>query len=268
MVGRHHDSSVADFAVGLWITERRVMRKLVIDCETSPNLAYIWGLWNQNVGLNQIEKTGSVISFAAKWHGSKKVMFYSDHHNGHEEMVHAAHELLSAADALIHYNGKAFDVKHLQREFLLAELPPASPHVDIDLLRTVRSQFKFPSNKLTHVSEALGIGKKTPHTGFDLWRDCMMGDDKAWALMKKYNIQDVRLTEELYDRLLPWIPNHPNVGVFDEIPDACPKCGKGPMISNGTRRSKTMVYRRLNCRACGSWARTRVAEPVARPDYM
>ena len=38
------------------------MKKLVIDCETSPNLAYIWGLWNQNVGLNQIEKTGSVIS--------------------------------------------------------------------------------------------------------------------------------------------------------------------------------------------------------------
>jgi DNA polymerase III epsilon subunit-like protein len=183
-------------------------------------------------------------------------------------MVQAAHELLSAADALIHYNGKAFDVKHLQREFLLAELPPAAPHVDIDLLRTVRTQFRFPSNKLTHVSEALGIGKKTPHTGFDLWRDCMMGNDKAWALMKKYNIQDVRLTEELYDRLLPWIPNHPSVTVFDDRPDACPQCGKGPMIAHGLRRSKTMVYKRFQCRECGAWARSRVSEPVARPDYV
>jgi hypothetical protein len=244
------------------------MKKLVIDIETSPNLGYIWGLWNQNVGLNQIEKTGSVICFAAKWHGAKKVMFYSDHHDGHDEMVRAAHELLSAADALIHYNGKAFDVKHLQREFLLADLPPAAPHVDIDLLKTVRSQFRFPSNKLTHVSEALGIGKKTPHTGFDLWRDCMMGDDKAWALMKKYNIQDVRLTEELYDRLLPWIPGHPNVALAMNKPDACPQCGSGPLVSNGVRATKTMTYRRFQCMACGTWVKSRVAEPTARPDYV
>lgn len=245
------------------------MKKLVIDCETSPNLAYIWGLWNQNVGLNQIEKTGSVISFAAKWHGAKKVMFYSDHHDGHEEMVKAAHELLSEADALIHYNGKAFDVKHLQREFLLADLPPAAPHVDIDLLQTVRRQFKFPSNKLTHVSEALGIGKKTPHTGFDLWRDCMMGDDKAWALMKKYNIQDVRLTEELYDKLLPWIPNHPNVSLYDDRPDACPRCGAtGTMEASGMRRTKTMQYRRYRCIECSSWCKGRLVEPTARPTYV
>jgi hypothetical protein len=32
----------------------------------------------------------------------------------------------------------------------------------------------------------------------------MEGDEKAWAEMKKYQIQDVNLLVELYDILLPW----------------------------------------------------------------
>jgi hypothetical protein len=245
------------------------MKKLTIDIETSPNLAYVWGLWDQNVGLNQIESVGSVICFAAKWHGSKKVVYYSDHHDGHDVMVKEAWELMSEADALIHYNGKAFDVKHLQREFLLAGLGPAAPHIDIDLLAVARRQFKFPSNKLQHVSDALGLGGKLQHTGFDLWRDCMMGDDKAWAMMKKYNIQDVRLTEKLYDRLLPWIPNHPNEALFMQDPDACPQCGgKGTLISNGVRANRTMTYRRFFCTSCGAWPRERMGSKQAKPNFV
>ena len=245
------------------------MKKLTIDIETSPNLAYVWGLWDQNVGLNQIESVGSVICFAAKWHGSKKIMYYSDHHDGHEAMVKEAWALMSEADALIHYNGKAFDVKHLQREFLLAGLGPAAPHIDIDLLSVARRQFKFPSNKLQHVSEALGLGGKLQHTGLDLWRDCMMGDDKAWTLMKKYNIQDVKLTEQLYDKLLPWIPNHPNMGLWLNRPDACPQCGApNTLISNGLRANRTMTYRRFVCSNCGSWSKARVATAAERPTYV
>ena len=96
-----------------------------------------------------------------------------------------------------------------------------------------------------------------------------MGDDKAWALMKKYNVQDVRLTEELYDSLLPWIPNHPNVALYDGRPDAGPQCGAvNSMEGHGTRRTKTMEYRRYRCKACGSIVRSRLAEPTARPDYV
>lgn len=245
------------------------VKKLVIDIETSPNLAYVWGLWDQRVGLNQIEETGSVICFAAKWHGSKKVMFHSDFHDGHDEMVRQAHELVSSADALIHYNGKAFDVKHLQREFLLADLGPASPHVDVDLLTAVRRKFKFASNKLDHVSDQLGLGRKTQHTGFELWRGCIANDEKAWALMKRYNRQDVVLTERLYDRLLPWLDSHPNAALFDGKPEACPRCGgSGSMRAEGFRTTRTMTYRRYRCSACGAWSRGRVSEPVARPDLV
>ena len=173
------------------------MQILIVDIETRPNLAYVWGLWNQNIGLNQISETGQVISFAAKWHGSKNVIFKSDFHDGHEAMVQSAWELLDKADAVVHYNGKAFDIKHLNREFVVAHMPPPSPHVDIDLLSTVKKSFKFPSNKLQHVATQLELGSKVQHDGFDLWLACMNNEEKAWNIMRKYNKQDVVLTEQL-----------------------------------------------------------------------
>ena len=60
---------------------------LVLDIETKPALAYVWGLFDQNIGLNQIVEVGSVICFAAKWYDERKVMFHSDHHDGHEAMI-------------------------------------------------------------------------------------------------------------------------------------------------------------------------------------
>jgi len=64
-----------------------------IDIETSPNVAHVWGLFKQTVSLNQLMESGQVISFAFKWHGDKRVLFFSDHHNGHEAMIQAAHDL-------------------------------------------------------------------------------------------------------------------------------------------------------------------------------
>src|SRR5450759_3278074 len=82
-------------------------RLLTLDLETSPNIAHVWGLWKNNVSLNQLIQSTNVISFAAKWHGDKRVLFRSDHHDGHEVMIQKAHGLLGEADAVIHYNGKS-----------------------------------------------------------------------------------------------------------------------------------------------------------------
>jgi predicted RNA-binding Zn-ribbon protein involved in translation (DUF1610 family) len=240
------------------------VRLVTLDIETRPSLVHVWGLWEQNVGLNQIVEVGTVICFAAKWHGESKVHFHSDHHDGHEQMVQKAWEFFDAADAMVTYNGKAFDVKHLQREFVLAGLAPPSPHKDIDLLTVARGRFKFASNKLEHVASELGIGHKMQTGGFELWRDCMKDDPKAWATMRRYNIQDVRLTEQVYDRLLPWIKNHPNVNLYrrDRVPDngapspGCPTCGSPDVMRRGKSRTISGMYQRWQCQACGAWSRS------------
>jgi hypothetical protein len=231
------------------------VRLLTLDIETRPNLAHVWALWDQNVGLSQIVEVGSVICFAAKWHGERKVHFASDHHDGHEAMITRAHELMDEADGIIGWNSAGFDVKHLKREFVLAGLGPPSPHRDIDLLRTARRQFKFASNKLEHVATQLGVGSKVKHDGFELWTRCMADDPKAWAQMKRYCIGDVVLTEQVYDRLLPWIHGHPHPGLYGGPKAGCPNCGSMSVQIRGTYPTQACRYLKLRCNACGKYSR-------------
>lgn len=232
------------------------MRILIIDIETSPNIADVWGLFNQNISLSQLRESTRMICFAAKWYGKPKVYFYSEFHNGRDEMIQAAHELLDEADVLMYYNGDKFDLPHLNREFLLAGLPPPSPCNSIDLLKTARKKFRFPSNKLAYVSTALGLEGKVSHEGHQLWVKCLAGDAKAWARMRKYNKRDVTLLEELYDRLLPWIPGHPHAGLSGDRPESCPKCGSDKLKRQGHTYTQLGKYQRYRCDNCGTWSRS------------
>jgi hypothetical protein len=186
------------------------MKILLLDLETSPNMAYVWGLWNQNISIGQMISSTEVICFGARWYGQRKIHFSSVHHDGKTDMLKAIHELLDEADAVVGWNSAGFDVKHLYREFIENDMLPPSPHKEIDLLRVARSRFRFPSNKLDYVAQKLGMGAKVKHSGFELWIKCLAGDDKAWREMKKYQIQDVNLLVGLYEKFLPWIKNHPN----------------------------------------------------------
>lgn len=234
------------------------MRILVLDIETAPNLAHVWGLWNQNVGLPQLLESSRVICFAAKWIGSKKMMFFSEHQHGHEEMMRAAHELLDQADVVVHYNGKKFDVPHIQTEFARYGLEPTSPFKQVDLLATVRREFRFPSNKLDAVTKELGLVGKFKHDGHILWIKCLLGDAKAWREMKRYNVQDVRLTEELYVKLLPWIKNHPSHSLYGGQ-EGC-VCGSDDLEKRGFAYTAVSRFQQYRCRDCGRWMRSGKAE--------
>lgn len=231
------------------------MKILFLDIETSPNLAYVWGLWDQNIAINQIVETTEMLCFGARWYGEKKVTFKSVHHDGKEEMLKEVHKLLDEADVLVGWNSKAFDSKHLKREFIENEMLPPSPYKEMDLMLTVKAQFKFPSNKLDYVSQKLGVGAKVKHSGFDLWLQCMAGNDKAWKEMKKYQIQDVDLLVDLYEKLKPWITNHPHTGLYDGIEDGCAVCASRNLQRRGLARTAAGTYQRFQCQDCGKWQR-------------
>jgi len=230
------------------------MRILTLDIETSPNKTYTWGMFKQNISLNQLIESGEILCWASKWKGEKKV-----HSRARYDVDHLSflHEQLSEADAVIHYNGAKFDIPWIQGQFLLAGLPPTAPFKQIDLLRTVRSQFRFPSNKLDYVANALGIGKKTKGMGMEIWLGCMEDDPKSWAKMIKYNKQDVRLTEDLYFRILPWIKNHPNMSLYEENDHGlhCPTCNSTSIIARGNFQTNAGLYKRYSCKSCNKWFR-------------
>jgi hypothetical protein len=168
-------------------------------------------------------------------------------------MLKGIYDLLADADAVIHYNGTKFDIPTLNKEFLLQNFTPPSPYRQIDLLRVVRSNFRFPSNKLDYVSQRLGLGQKHAHEGHDLWVKCMNGDKDAWKRMEDYNIQDVVLLEKLYHKLIPWIKNHPNQNLYSESV-CCPSCGQSNLQKRGTAVSSTGTYQRYQCKSCGTWS--------------
>lgn len=240
---------------------------LTIDIESSPNLAHVWGLWKQNIPINMIETPGEVMCFAAKWYGHPDVLFYSTYHDGKDAMINAAWDLLNEADIVVHYNGKRYDVPHLNREFWLCGLTPPSPFVQIDLLGEVKRNFNFPSNKLDYIVQQLNIGAKTPHAGFQMWWDCMYGDDdakaKAWTNFREYNINDTVIEEELYDRIMPWIKSHPVVfNIIEDTDLICVKDGSDNLVKTGKTRIGMFEYDKYMCGDCGSWYRNREATRV------
>lgn len=230
------------------------MKTLLIDIETTPNLAHVWDLWNQNVSINQLQVPSEMMCFSAQWLEVGTTYFYSGHELGRKTIVTEAHRLLDTADAVVHYNGKRFDVPHLNREFLQAGLLPPSPYKQIDLCDVVKKVFRFPSNKLDYVLRALGLEGKVSHYGHELWVRCMAGDEEAWDLMRDYNVRDVRALAELYAILLPWIPGHPSHGAFEGA-DRCPACGGASLTKQGFAYTAVSRYQRFRCDDCGKWSR-------------
>lgn len=228
------------------------MKILLLDIETAPNLAYVWGIWQQNIGINQIKDNGHVLCWAAKWLGDDKILFDSVKRSSEKSMLGKIHRLVSQADALVHYNGQKFDLPTLNREWLKHGFKPPAPSKHIDLMRVCKKHFRFVSNKLDYISQFLGLGEKTHHTGQQLWTDCMYGKAAAWKLMEQYNKQDVVLLESLYQELLPWISNHPSHAAREGYP-CCPKCGSERMQQRGYAITSTYKYRRYQCKDCGGW---------------
>lgn len=234
---------------------------LTLDIETSPILAYTWGLFNQNLSLAQIVDPTRVICFAAKWAHEEDPMFWSEFHDGQEAMIQAAYDLLDEADVVITYNGNSFDLPHLEREFAEAGLLSPSPVQSIDLFRSIKQSMKFVSHKLAFITERFKLTGKMQHDGFELWLGCLAGDYRSWETMRDYNVQDVVTTEELYYEVLPFIKDHPSFTLYYDKNTAldegvCPKCLTGDAVQKrGFAYTKRRKYQRYQCQDCGSWFR-------------
>jgi hypothetical protein len=242
-----------------------MMKILLLDIENSPHLGYVWGLWQQNVALNQLVSVTHILCYAAKWLDSEEVYFDSLQHTSKKKMLKGIHKLLDEADAVIHYNGQRHDMPHLNREFMEVGLNPPSPYKQIDLLITAKRQFKFPSNKLEYVAKALGVGEKMKNSGFELWLGCMRNDKASWAEMQAYNIQDVLILEKVYYKLQPWIKGHSNHSLHNTGELVCPHCGSTHNHKRGFAYTLASKYQRYQCTSCGTWYKDNVI--INRKEY-
>lgn len=229
---------------------------LLLDIETSPNLGYTWGKWEQNVIENV--KDWYILSFAYKWLGEKTVHAYSLPDFGiykkdpedDDSICSKLWELLQESDIVVAHNGDSFDIKKINARLLINEYVPNSPYRTIDTKKVAKKYFKFDSNKLDELGRQLGIGRKMHHTGFELWKGCMSGDRKSWKTMVEYNKQDIVLLEKVFMRLRPWMNNFPIVRSDN---GCCRNCEGAHQQKRGFSYTRTGIIQRLQCVDCGAW---------------
>lgn len=238
---------------------------LLIDIETAPNIAYVWGAWKQNVGSNQWVQNSHIMSFAAKWLDDDKIIYKENRKSNDAKIVKAIYELLDEAEVVVAHNGDGFDLPTILGRGIVHGYNPPSPYHTVDTLRLSKRKFKFPQNSLAFISKHLGLPEKGGHKkfpGFELWLGCLRNDDEAWDEMREYNIQDVHTLEALYKRLLPYINNHPNIANADEDGVVlCPKCGSDHIQWRGAYKTQVgNIYKRFQCQSCGGWGRNKTLD--------
>lgn len=237
---------------------------LLLDIETAPILGYVWRLFDQNVGLNQIHQDWYVLAWAAKWLDDPAgSIMYEDQRNAKDmeddsKMLRKIWNLINEADILITQNGKKFDEKKLNARFLINGMKPPSKCKHIDTCELAKRYFGFTSNKLEYMTNKLNKKyKKLRHAkfdGFELWKECLARNPEAWKEMEKYNKYDVLSLEELYKILAPW-DNSINFNLYhdDEKVTNC-NCG-GKFQKRGFSYTTVGKFQRYVCTSCGSWVK-------------
>ena len=239
---------------------------LFLDIETSPIISYTWGLFDQNVALNQVKKDWHLLSWSAKWaHEPANKVMYMDQRNAKNieddsKLLKGIWKLLDESDIIVTQNGKSFDERKLNARFILNGMQPPSSSKHIDTLRIARKHFGFTSNKLEYMTNKLCIKyKKQKHkkfSGFELWSECLKGNMQAWKEMEKYNKYDVLSLEELYSKLQAW-DTSVNFNIYhDGLTNTC-NCGSNQFRKNGFFYSSVGRYQRYRCSQCGAESRDR-----------
>ncbi len=256
-------TSTSQFATE--VREPREPRVLLWDIETAPVRAYVWGAYEQNTLWK--DRDWYLLTIAWKWLGEDKVhvagldeyeMYDIDPYDDYA-LVSLAWALFNEADIVVAHNGVSFDTKKAKQRMIVQEFDPPSPFKEVDTLQLARKTFAFTKNNLDELCRDLGIGEKINTGGIELWRDIVENaDPKAWALMKKYNKNDVVILEQLYLRLRPW-GQHPNLATIADRPKACPKCGddKAGMVIRGYNHTAVSVRASYRCNFCGGYSQGR-----------
>jgi DNA polymerase elongation subunit (family B) len=235
-------------------------RILLLDIETAPTAAFVWGRWQQNVHQKQVIKEGYVLTYSAKWLGEPTIISGRITIKGDDsQIIKELSELMNTADIIIAHNAMKFDIPLIKTRMLALGLPPIMPAKVVDTLKIAKAEFKFPSNSLDNIAAYLGLDRKVSHSGFELWERCMAMEEEAFNEMLEYNIQDVIVLEQVYLKLRAWSKTHPNTALYeDNATPRCVCCGSHSLTPiDKVYATQSSTYNVLVCNDCGKTNRTR-----------
>ena len=238
---RHHETirTVANSA-----------KVLTIDIERLPGTAYAFDPKTRYLPASSWITPPRTICWAARWYGQKRPIFEAEWID-RDRMVERSWELYDSADAVITFNGRRFDNKHLKSLWFEHGLAMPSPWKDIDLFVMAKSTFGFEFKSLDYLTKRLGRPGKELHYNMWLAQAACDGDKGAQKEMRTYNVGDIELTEWLADRMRGWMPQHPFLGTFGDE-KRCNQCGSDDLVLQPNRyRAVVLDYALYRCQNCG-----------------
>lgn len=240
-------------------------RILVMDIESSPMITATFSLWPDSIDHNAILQDWYVI--CAAWKYLDKPTVYStsllDDSNQFEKdpandvvVLAKIREVMQEADVIIGHNFKKFDYRKINARLIEHGMEPLPSGIQIlDTLSEIKKVASFSSNRLDHLGKVLvGDGKIPTEKG--LWLKVLKGDKQAVKDMTEYCKGDVKLLEDVYLRIRPYLKNSPHLGVLHgESKYSCPKCGCGEMEGSKIRYSAAGVKKiQKQCSQCFAYS--------------
>ncbi len=245
--------------------KREPAKILVFDIETAPLMTFLWNRFQKYVKDDMLIEDWYVICWSAKWLFedemiSRCVTPEESKDRNDKRIVKDLWDLLDEADIVISHNGDKFDIKKMNGRFAKYGLNLPMPYRSIDTFKSARKRLSLPSLSLDYIANYFDVGAKHS-TDFQLWLDCMQGDPQQLKRMQEYCDQDVKILEDVYLHLRPYIQPHPNLGLYIESDvQVCPSCGSDELEKEGEYATTVNLYDAFRCQECGSITRSRHAQ--------
>lgn len=203
---------------------------------------------------------GYLLVFACQELGKPKVTVISKRVFGgstptdDELLVRAIAPHLRDVDMHIFQYGWKTDFKFMQTRLLyhgLRALP--EPPVYVDTCQLAQRKLALKSNSLESLARFFKLDEQKMPINEEQWHLAFAGHVPTMKLIEKRCASDVRLTGEVYKKLLELCDNHPSLYPSDpEEGPSCGACGE-TMVRDGTRATRAKGHRqRYRCTCCGT----------------
>lgn len=178
-------------------------------------------------------------------------------------------EQWNKADAVVSWYGqdRRYDEPFLKTKLLMNKskvyMKPV-PH--IDLYTTSRNKLKLSSNRLANFQRAMRLSEtKTPVDPYH-WKRARAGYQQSLRYIVNHCIADIKVLEESYRTLRPYIAGHPNLQVIwppkrGDQKKRCPRCSSKQVILVGHWPMPTRRMLQYRCKTCGGYARAPEKQP-------
>ena len=230
------------------------MKRLFFDIETSPCLGWFWRPgYKLRLSYDNVIEDAKIICISYKWQDKKEVhTLVWDQKQSDETLIKEFIEIMNKADEIIGHNGDRFDIPWVRTRALFHGIKNVPRWRTLDTLKSVRSNLKFPSNRLGDIAKYLGLDVQKMDTSFSLWKNVMKGDQEALDYMVEYCEYDVLVLERVYEKVIGFVPLKTHAGVLKGGDKwSCPNCGGIDLVRNGTDVTRAGTEsQKMKCKSC------------------